>query len=249
MSECKAQCGTDTDMYLCAGCASTLRSDLGAVEWLLSELNVTYSRQHRFGALVGSLARSAESPVPYHQRASDTALALRSELVTWFRLMRGDKRAVGDEEGMAHWLGHHITMIRSHPSAGELAIGINQVVGTAHSVIDRPADTWYAGPCECGEDLNARSKQGSVSCSSCGQVYDIEARRSELLRAIEDQLVTTSELCRALTMLGRELSNEQVRKWASRGKLTQRPPHPNDPKRRPRYRIGDVVDLLHEKSV
>ena len=242
MSECGAGCGTTTDLYLCRDCGANLVADLNASAWLLGELEVTYARQHRFGALVGSLARSADTPVPYHQKASEVGSALRSELVGWFRVFRGSGCTA--ERDIAGWLALRVSDIRAHPSAGEMATRIGKAVSDARAVIDRPPDTWYAGPCECGQDLNARSRRGTVECSACGKSYDIDERRSELLAAMEDQLAPTSVLCRALTMLGRELSAEQVRKWASRGKLTQRPPHPGDPKRRPRYRIGDVVDLL-----
>lgn len=230
VSECVRDCGTSVqDVFLCPRCTDNLVADLRALEWLTEELETTLTRQHRFGGLSGAVARSAEKPLPFHLGASKVLSEVKSELAHWHGVFGG--------------LGSGL--VRVHASSGEFAGVVESLVMRARNVVDRPPDQWYAGPCECGRDLYSAARRGEIVCE-CGQVYDIEDRRSHLLDAIEDQLVPTSMLCRALGMLGRELKGEQVRKWVARGKLTQLPPHPNDPNKRPRYRVGDVVNLINK---
>lgn len=231
MSECVRDCGTSVqDVFLCHRCTDNLSADLKALEWLSEELETTLTRQHRFGGLSGAVARSAEKPLPYHLGASNVLAEVESELAMW--------RGV--------FGGLSVALVRVHELSGDFAASVESLVMRARQVVDRPPDQWYAGPCECGRDLYSTARRGDIVCDDCGQVYDIEARRSHLLDAIEDQLVPTSMLCRALVTLGRELKSEQVRKWVARGKLTQFPPHPSDPNKRPRYRVGDVVNLINK---
>lgn len=247
MSECVRDCGTSVqDVYLCHRCTDNLVVDLKALEWLSGELETTLTRQHRFGGLSGAVARSAEKPVPFHPGASQALSQLKSELHWWCAAFGAPVEPEwSPRKTIRTILINMPTMTRSREDSGAFAEVVEQLVMRARQVVDRPPDQWYAGPCECGRDLYSTARRGEITCE-CGQVYDIEARRSHLLDAIEDQLVPTSMLCRALVMLGRELKSEQVRQWVARGKLTQFPPHPSDPNKRPRYRVGDVVNLINK---
>lgn len=248
MNTCQTGCGTHTDtLYLCPQCTDVLRSNLNAVGWLVDELHITYSRQHRFTHLIGTLARSPDEPVPYHQQAATAAAHLDTALEQATHLVAPDEHDQQDTttHRAAH-LARHINTLRTHPSIGDIALGIDHAIHHATHTIDRPPETIYIGPCDqCGHDLNAYTHRGTVTCPACGVTYDIHERRTRLLEALEDQLATTTELCRAFTVLGHPLTAEQLRKWASRGKLTRRAPHPADPKHRPRYRVGDVAALAH----
>lgn len=245
MSTCTAGCGTETDLYLCDQCAESFAEDLRSASWLAGELDVTISRQT--GAAIGSMRPSAEKPLPVNMRAADIAARLQSELMHWSAEvagMRGTDVDAVSTAGFAVWLLANVDGVRLHPHAGEIARNIADVVRDAVHVIDRPAERWYAGPCECGADMYSRSKEGSVRCPQCQAEYDVTERRESLLSEIEDQWATTEELSSALGSLGKPVTPARIRQWSSRGKLVKLPPHPADKNQRPRYRVAEVLSLL-----
>lgn len=249
MSECVANCGTSVDSYyLCKQCTDAFAADLRDVEWLAVELEVTLARQTAFGAPIGRVVASAERPLPYHPKASSVASRLHSELATWtweIAGMRGDEFDEVGTQGLAAWLVRNVNAVRLHPQAGSIVRTIGDAVRAARSVVDRPPDKWFAGPCdECSADMYAQIRYGSVQCPSCGCEYDVEERRESLLSVIEDQWATAEELSSALGTLGKSVTSERIRKWSSRGKLVKLPPHPGDSNKRPRYRVADVLALL-----
>ena len=110
------------------------------------------------------------------------------------------------------------------------------------ALVDRPADRWYAGPCDqCRRDLYARTGAAEVTCPECQLDYDVAARREWLLKAAEDQLVTAATLSRAVSWLGgMPLSQDRIRKWAERGRIVTKPADGLGPL----YRVGDALALL-----
>jgi hypothetical protein len=120
----------------------------------------------------------------------------------------------------------------------------------AGRTVDKPLQHVYAGPCdECGVDLYAHPKASSVSCRNCARDYDIDSRRKWMLTKAEDQLLTATEMSRALPgLLQQALTASMIRGLAHRGRLTQHPPHHTRP-RDPLYRVGDVLELLNEISI
>jgi hypothetical protein len=66
-----------------------------------------------------------------------------------------------------------------------------------------------------------------------------------LLDGVRDQLADSTMVSRALTGLtGRPVTDSMIRGYAHRGRITRYPPHPFDPANKPRYRMGEVIDLL-----
>lgn len=127
-------------------------------------------------------------------------------------------------------------------------------------MVDRPADRWYAGPCTvgqddlsyaplCGADLYASLDQDRVTCHECGWTYDVAGRRAWLLAAAEDRWETASTIARAVVVLADYQQGEtrlvrRISDWRARGRIQVRDVTPVQGKSRPRYRIGDVLDLI-----
>ena len=127
-------------------------------------------------------------------------------------------------------------------------------------LVDNPPERWYAGPCTagmdglewaalCGEDLYASIDRDVVTCRECDSVYDIADRRTWLLAAAEDRLETAQNLAHALVLLAdidtdeRRLAN-RIRQWSARGRIAVRDTVLEGSKLRPRYRLGDALDLV-----
>ena len=126
----------------------------------------------------------------------------------------------------ARWLlgpGRHLEWLRHRPEAGEAYDEITSAVGMVRLVIDRHGSRLYAGPCNtpgedgqvCEADLETRPGARLIRCRTCGAEHDAQHRRDWLLQSAERQLLTATELSRALPLLlGRELNVNTIRTWA-----------------------------------
>lgn len=148
------------------------------------------------------------------------------------------------------YLLRNTTRIRVADWAQDLAEELGHVSQQLRFLVDRPADRWYAGPCDqCERDLYARTGAAEVVCAECDLAYDVAARRQWLLEQAEDRLVNATMLARAVSWLGSEpLTAERVRKWAQRGRLIAKGHEVRAGRTLPLYRIGDALDLLAGES-
>lgn len=252
------------DAFVCGACAGQLERDLGDVPALVEDLDVALSRQAVFGDRAGG--KSAEKPLPIDPRASEVGWVLRNTLSTWIRVLVEEGHAQAHSSGaetsgwssgcdglgagsqpltaafMARWLLGHVEAIRHHQAGGEAADEIRSAIAHVRRVIDRPAQRWYAGACNCGTDLYVRPGATVIACRDCGTEHDVAKRRTELLDALEDRLATTVEISRAVRTIGQiEVTPSAIRGYAFRGRLEAKTV---DRQGRPLYRMGDVLDLM-----
>lgn len=135
-----------------------------------------------------------------------------------------------------NWLAHQSEAHNAYDELGKLE-------NLIENAIAQPQATWYAGPCsQCGRDLYADVGADYVECPTCWLHYDVHARRDELLQAVEDQLERAAELARALAGFGLDVTRHRIATWEARGIIIR---HGTDPKGRPLYRVGDIIDALH----
>ncbi len=229
---------------------------------LYDELLVTLTRQSNTGtASIGWVSGDTETSVPFHTAASDTRIAADNLIGTWARTVADlhshlSLTAATTAEA-AQWLATFPGLLAEHPAAGEMYSDVTGIVARIQRVIDRPPDKVYVGQCGadllededgeprlCERDLYANPNRAWVECPDCGGSWDVADRKQFLLQAVEDQLATPSEISRALSRLNEPVSASMIRGYAHRGSLNSHPPHPLDSKHRPRYRVGDVLDLL-----
>lgn len=144
-----------------------------------------------------------------------------------------------DLAGLATWLRPRVGWLRRHVAGGEAYTEILDAVKQARHVIDRPAERLYAGPCDqCEGDLYARPGALIVECHECQLVYEVESRRSWLLKALDDHLVNATQMSRLVSYLGVRLAPSTIRMYVNKGRIVA---HGSDPNGHPLYRLGDVV--------
>ena len=255
------------DGFLCSSCVATLRRDLSAVPYLLADLDITISKQDRLSD--SEKRASSERPLPLRLEPMEAKRDLAETLANWVQHVVTQHNAVPPHDipavapyvnkrgalveqrtnrqvlALAAWMVGHLGDVLIDPEAGNLADEIGYAVITAQRAVDKPLQLVYAGPCdECTTDLYAHPRKAEVACRGCDAVYDITSRRQWLLGQAEDQLLTATEMSRALPgLLQKPLTAAMIRGLAFRGRLTQHPPLPNRPKD-PVYRVGDVIDLV-----
>lgn len=239
------------DGHLCQSCINTLRRDLEAIPDLLADIMVTISRQDRLSDSDGR--GSSEKPLPLRLGPMEAKRDLADTITAWSDHVaaRRDTNLTGQTTlQRADWLTLYLGEVQDDPRAGDLADEIGFAVITAQRAVDKPLQPRYVGPCDkCGADLYAHPRAKAVDCPNvpeCETSYNVDDRREWLLEQAKDQLLTATELSRALPgLLQVPLNAATIRSWAHRGKLTQHPPLPDRPKE-PVYRVGDAIALVHE---
>jgi hypothetical protein len=154
---------------------------------------------------------------------------------------------------LSRWLLFRVNDIRHHGAGNDCISELCASFAAGRYAVDRPADRWYAGPCNaglkdealgvalCGVDLYAKTGARTVKCRNCEAEYDVQARRDWLLAAAEDQLADAATVGRAVSWLGADpLTPERVRQWAARDRLAVRATING----KAHYRVCDAIDLL-----
>lgn len=230
---------------------------------LLADLDDAITRQTSTAGGIGVLVRSAETALPYHAAASNLAHQARNTLTTWARLLLDHQprlrlRGGTSTAALAHALAEHRQQLAQLDGAGEMVDTITGLARAIRRMVDRAPDLQFVGPCshlhivdgaviKCTQDLWGIPGKADVHCPACGTTRNMAERREWLLALVNDQLATTQEIVTALpALLGEQvrLAAATIRSWVIRGKLDQHPPHPRDPRNRPTYRVGDVIDLV-----
>ena len=245
-TDCHSCTATTDGHHLCRRCTGYLTTALSGVPELAQALDDSISRRVRHTSGVGVASKTADTPLPVNLHAADVSAHLHNTLAEWVRNLAertgDDALPAEDTAALAAWLRHHTSVMRTHPAAGDCAAALLDATRRGWRAVDRPAQPSYSGPCDdCGADLYGRPAAVELSCTDCGAVYDAAVRREWLLDQARDQLATASTIARALPMLlGQHVTPAMIRGYAHRGRLASRP----GVRGRPRYRVGDVIDLV-----
>jgi hypothetical protein len=239
---------------LCPICEDEFARALGCVAGVLVDLDVALSRQARIGDTSGR--RSAETPLPLSLAASDAAADLGAVLRAARALIEAEKALRGRAQGIADdaaWLRRRRADLLARPDAAAVVDAVLRAIAHAVRTIDRPPASWYAGVCwaplegpgqlQCPADLYAPAGAVAITCRACGARHDAERRRAWLLEQVEDRLAPATLLARAISGLGANVNPGRIRAWAHRGRIVA---HGIDPRGRPLYRVGDVLDALQQ---
>lgn len=239
--------------FLCTTCTNSLADDLGQVEPLLLELEVTRTRQDRIGE---HGRHNGTTVLPWKEHASEAYWVLASTVLVWIRLVverigHDPVDPVGDDpQSWSGWLARHVNGLRLLTVAGECADEIGNAIDLALHAIDRPPTLVYVGPCaaalpessECAVDLYAPSGAEEVICPSCGATHDMEARRVFLLGKARDRLAPIPTISRALsTWMERQVTPAALRGYVHRGRLLRKGV---DRRGQDLYRVGDAADVV-----
>lgn len=240
-------CGVPVpDGYLCHPCTGTLRETVRRAPLWADQLFFVTARLTRYAEPVGR--RGASAPLPYNPAGSDTARVLDGVLRAAVAALAGCDGAAEVRTArlgvVASWLAAHVEDLRLLPSAAHHERVITHAVDRATIVSDRPPEQWYAGKCPaCNRDLYPTVDAPVVECPCGAASFRAEDRRAELLEKVRGVEAPGPDIARALsTFTTRPLTQDRLRQWRHRGKLTptKMTTHPATNW----YRVGDVLDLL-----
>lgn len=245
------------DTVLCTFCTSEIVKCLTQVPDLLVELQVNATRQAKTAPRTSGVGRSAETPLPYGQRASDALKQLTDVLVGWARVVPANWRPPlvytpppTEPAAAARYLLANINRLRQHPEAEKAYDHITKARDHAMEVIDRDSDLVPAGQCGvelddgeiCPEILYGDPERASVRCR-CGAEHPMD--RAWMLTAARDQELTADEIGRITP----GVTGSMVRDYARRGLIEACGEKLIGPNRTsPIYRVGDLLDLLTRRT-
>lgn len=230
---------------------------------LLGDLSTSYSRQTQFtSSFERGGSRSANTPLPYDDRAGRRAHSLTQLLERWAWTIADAAGITGvygidwpraGAVGAATFLLEHHNWIRTDMRGVVAWRALHAAIDNARRIIDRPVASWFVGPCTarlpddpdgyCAEDLYATPGATQMTCRRCSQLYDVDDRRTWLLKASEDYLADATFIAQALAgRLDVPVTSQRISQWHSRGRIV---PH-GWAGRRPLFRIGDILDRLGE---
>lgn len=254
VDDCDNPMPTGDNSTACPRCWARFDYTLGDIPALIVDLETTITRQSVVGGRNGG--RGTETPLPFHQAASDALRLLTGALWPWVREGIEEHR---DRIALPAGLNADaVTLSRTllrlhgwlvvHPDGVAAIDEITYAVSQCRRVIDLAPDRWYCGICSaemegarCTEELYVIAGHHEVKCPTCGTTHDVVERRDAMLDAAEDQLLTLSEMTRALALTGREtVSRKQLEGWVRRGRLVR---SGNDGATA-LYRVSDVRDIL-----
>lgn len=167
--------------------------------------------------------------------------------------IRAPRREVGIAVA-ARFIAEHLNWLRHRREAAEALAELRDAAGQIQRIVGGRLPRWYAGQCwellenaeRCTAELYATPGASTVRCPDCDTVHETARRRSWLLDEARDVLAHAELIARALTALELEgVTGSRVRNLAARGRLLA---HGVDAADRPLYRVGDVLELIHEQA-
>jgi hypothetical protein len=253
--------------YICDTCRHQLDIALGDTTWVAEELDVSITRQKGVN-LNGGGGKSAETPLPWHDKASEARRHLHGILVAWVRFCR-DEHVRGcpawspqdNPASMARFLlhcTHGLALTDIGPDAYE---EITKAVADAKRIIFwKKRSRTYLGPCEkpvpndegeilvdkCPGEVYAEEDAPVGTCDICEQGHTVVIRQAELNDKLDGRLCTAAELARICVFLGLQAPRERVRDkvhyWYRHKRIT---PHGAAPNGDPMFRYGEVRAMLY----
>lgn len=260
--ECRCGKPTRDQAFVCDGCIGLLDSALGDVTWLTEQLDIAITKQRASAS--GGGARAVETPLPWHERASEAKGALRAQLVSWVRFCDEERVRGGNaglpadtEHAMALWLLERTKGLALHDIGPECVDEITDSVAECRRIVFYKRRTRvYLGPCEgcevdeeiepCPGEVYAEEHADVGTCDECDRGYTVVIKRGNLERELDDRLCTPAEIARLATFLGLDIPRERVRRqihsWHKRKQIT---PGSHADNGDPMFRYGSVKALLY----
>lgn len=257
-------CGVPTQAYLCTKHRDALvewLEDIGGVrqgdsgeyvQSMLQDLDDAICGDTKIGgSSIGIVVRSAETPLPFNNHASDAKWYLRNAIETWARLFAEENPHLvfnpATTEDAARWLTQFPDLLADHPAAVEMYADICTVVVDARRVVDRPSERVFAGRCDFvmnGEECNARlfalAHRYEVACLTCGTEYKVEERQAEILKWLRAELATARVITDALKNFANiGINMKSIRTWGRRGLI----PNYAGEGEVPVHQIGETLDF------
>lgn len=252
--------------YLCDQCHNKLDQVLNEMTWRDEEIDISITRQKGVNLNSGG-SRSAETPIPWHDKAAEARRHMHAILRLWVRYctdenVRGRPGFTPRDTlpSLARYLGpctHGLTLLEIGPDAYE---EITKAAAECDRIIFwKRRNRLYLGPCErtitdeegtdagpCPGDVYADEDAAVGNCDLCGDGVTVVVRQGELNDKLDSRLCTAAELATICVHLGLQAPRERVHKmvhyWHRHKRIVS---HSTAPNGDPMFRYGEVRTMLY----
>jgi ribosomal protein L37AE/L43A len=254
---CKCGAETSDGIFICHACCARLEQLLCELDSIVQDLVSAIPRASltaSYGERVSS-SGSLHAPLPVNEVALDAHIALDRYLMrTCLELTKvtGTHLSRRDSTGLASYLLANMRKLRAQDWAGTVEGELSKLLRECEDVTRVHEQQVFAGTCqECETDLYARKGEDMARCRTCGLSYEV-ARWTAYAQTAKDYYIgTAADLSRKLSapQYGYLITADQIRKWATRGKLDRANPDADEDGKPipPAYRLGDVLGLRIER--
>lgn len=283
----------DATASICTKCRKTLEVALANIAVYWPDLETLRAGQVRYGSGGGSARSSGESHLGMDTRfdrggyGTEIQALARNTITTWTRyvldhvsighgpvcvgaclhvscsLIRRSRPPADTIVSCCRYLLGWADWLRVSPGGVDALRDLRAVERKLASLIDRPADRWYAGVCGsvtdtaagevvCERELYAEAEAAWVRCHDCGCTYDVPARRKALLGQARTHIARADVLARAIAMFGEDVDDQKlaarILEWVRQRRLFSRGSEIHMGKKRSMYVLGEVLDLMAEDA-
>jgi hypothetical protein len=218
---------------LCNDCHNELTHHIDNLPWALEQLQNAATNQTRF--TTGGGAKSTETPLMFNPFASGALASLIATVQIWQgRLADHTGQPIRHPNPIkaAKWMGQNISSARTYINAGQMLDALTHAHEHVEKVINKPPQRQYLGDCAdvdnsghtCPGRMFAYPNEAEARCDTCTKEIDAATRRLELLRKMDDKIMSAAEIARIATYMGLTIDRVQVRKrinkWHSRHRIT-----------------------------
>lgn len=223
------RCGRPTrdDAYVCDKCEGQLERALSEVPFLDQELETTLTRQRAIPT--SGSAPSAETPIPWHDRAAQVRRNLDGLLSTWVRFCAEENLLTADlpadtAAAKSRWLLRALPALRLHDIAPEAHDEITDAAADARRLVFwKRKNRVYLGPCaygnsladqlsDCPGDVYADEGEPVGYCEECERGVTVVTRQSELDDDLSGRLLSAADIADWSVRMGLDAKREEVRK-------------------------------------
>lgn len=268
MTECRCGRPTRDTLTVCTQCTNALSRALGDIPWISAEIDTTITRQ-KAAPTTGGPA-SAETGLPWHERAAQARQHLHNLLVLWVRLC--DEEGVGSGPSalpadrlpaLSRWLLWRVDGLARHDAGSDAVDEITDAVADCERIIFwKRRNRVYLGPCaygtsaadqlaaafQCAGDVYADEGEPVGQCEVCERGVTVVIRQSELDRDLHSRLLSAADIADWSVRMGLDAKREEVRKrvlyWHRHKRIEAKGHDQAGATKVPLFRYGDVRLLL-----
>lgn len=267
--ECRCGKPTRDEAWICDPCVETFTNTLADLGALDIEVQTTMTRMRGLPT-EGNSSKSAETPLPWHDKAANARRVLNGLLSTWVRFceeedVRGPAAGFPSDTipSKAAWLASRVPGLALLDIGPECVDEITDAAAECHRLVFwKRRNRVYLGPCgvveadeygedcePCPGDVYADEGEPVGFCEVCGQGVTVVVRQGDLNQRLDDRLCTAAEIARLSTFLGLDQPRETVRKrvlyWHRHKRIAQRGTDTETTPPAPTFRYGEVKVMLY----